>query len=314
MKKKIIAILSFVLLVALGAVVVAEYVFNTNIPLGTANPRTIDERIRETKDAVQEIQNIDHYWPLDGTVVDDPDAGFHRRVMFQAPLSGDDLPILAANQGVLYLLDVDGGSGSKAELVFEGEDDIALQITELNAAGTGAALNLTGVYENDVSFTNTANTVNSDAITVTDLGFITLPAGTTNTTEGNLRYDDTGDTVSYRTASAWSTLAITSGFSGLLKFASGSYTGTGATQNISLGTGNAAVFVMIKRDGADDNPVFTFYDGSAFRCFEGNNQDEPTDDTPIAQHADGFTVKGSDSATNGTAATKTYYYFAVYEY
>jgi len=306
MKKKIIAILSFVLLVALGAVVVAEYVFNTNIPLGTANPRTIDERIRETKDAVQEIENVDHYWPLNGTLVDDADAGFHRRVMFQAQLTS---PTVAANQGVLYLLDVDGGSGSKAELVFEGEDDIALQITELNAAGTGAALNLTGVYENDVSFTNTANTVNSDAITVTDLGFITLPAGTTNTTEGNLRYDDTGDTVSYRTASAWSTLAITSG---LLKFDSGNYTGTAETQNVSCGSGNAAVFVMIKRDTTADNSTYAFYDGTAFRCFEGNNNAAPGDDTPIAQHADGFTVKGTDDATNKSG--DTYYYFAVYEY
>jgi len=307
MKKKIIAILSFVLLVALGAVVVAEYVFNTNIPLGTANPRTIDERIRETKDAVQEIQNIDHYWPLDGTVVDDPDAGFHRRVMFQAPTVSP--PTVAANQGWLGIKDYDGGSGSKAELTWKCEDGFVLQLTELNTAGDGAAWNLTGVYENDVSFTNTANTVNSDAITVTDLGFITLPAGTTNTTEGNLRYDDTGDTVSYRTASAWSTLAITSG---LLKFDSGNYTGTAETQNVSCGSGNAAVFVMIKRDTTADNSTYAFYDGTAFRCFEGNNNAAPGDDTPIAQHADGFTVKGTDDATNKSG--DTYYYFAVYEY
>lgn len=58
------------------------YTYDTDTPLGSDAPSVLDDRIREAKDAVQERQNIDHYWPLTGSQVSDADAGKHRKVTF----------------------------------------------------------------------------------------------------------------------------------------------------------------------------------------------------------------------------------------
>ena len=212
------------------------YTYDVDTPLGTAAPSTIDDYLRLTKDAIQERQNLDHWWPLSGTEVSDAAVGQHRRIMFHSAITS---PTVDVNKGVLYMLDVDGGSGLKSELIWEGEDDIALQITELNTAGNGAALNITGTYENEVNFENTGNAFVGDAITVTALGFITLPAGTTDTTEGNLRYDTDGDTLSYRTASAWSTVALAAA-----NEYSCSGTATGDASDMSVDIGFAPGFIL----------------------------------------------------------------------
>jgi len=93
--------------------------------------------------------------------------------------------------------------------------------------------------------------------------------------------------------------------------ATGSYTGTGANQNISLGSGNAAIHVIIKRDGTADANAIALYDGSGMRCWNTNVNDNATDNDPISQHADGFTLIGADTTVNKSG--DTYYYTAFYK-
>ena len=83
------------------------YTYDTDTPVGTNAPSVLDDHDRLTKDAIQEHMNVEHYWPLTGTEVAKSCSCFHRRVMFQAPLVGETLPTIAANQGALYLFDVD---------------------------------------------------------------------------------------------------------------------------------------------------------------------------------------------------------------
>ncbi len=189
--------LIFIVMITCGIVLATT--FDTSVPPDTGeSPSGGAERIRNLAAATREINNIEHYWPLDGDVVDDPDKGMHRKVEFQAQLV---TPTIAADQGMLYIYDVNGGSGAKAELYWHGEDDYVLQMTELNAAGNAAALNITGTYENEVDFSNTGNAFNTDDLACTAGGLLTLPDDTTDTTESNLRYNTTDDVVEFRNAS-----------------------------------------------------------------------------------------------------------------
>lgn len=136
------------------------YTYDTDTPLGSNSPSVIDDRIREAKDAVQERQNIDHYWPLTGSEVSDTDAGKHRQVTFQAPLSANPTTV-DEDEGQLYTKDVSG----KAELFWIDEDENALQITD------GGTLNITssdlvGTLANDTYFSavDAAGTGTTDLI------------------------------------------------------------------------------------------------------------------------------------------------------
>ncbi len=74
--------------------------YDTTTPAGTDSPSIIDDRIRETKLAVQERQNVDHYWPLAGSQVSHADAGKHRKVTFQEVLGTK--PTLTDGQLAIY--------------------------------------------------------------------------------------------------------------------------------------------------------------------------------------------------------------------
>ena len=97
--------------------------YDTASPAGSDDPAEADDRMREIKAAVQERENVDHFWPLTGTEVSDADAGEHRKVLFHAPIAST--PTVAENHGDLRLKDV----GSKAELHFTDEDENELQLT-----------------------------------------------------------------------------------------------------------------------------------------------------------------------------------------
>lgn len=99
--------------------------YDTNTPQGSDNPAEADDRMREIKAAVQERENVDHYWPLTGTEVSDADTGEHRKVLFHEPITSP--ATVAENHGQLFIKDVD----SKAELHWIDEDEQELQLTSL---------------------------------------------------------------------------------------------------------------------------------------------------------------------------------------
>ena len=94
-------------------------------PAGSSDPKEGDDRIRELKRAVQERENVDHYWPIDTNLVDDVDAGEHR----MATLREGSAPTQAADKIKVYGKDVN----SKCELHARDEDGNEVQIT---SAGT----------------------------------------------------------------------------------------------------------------------------------------------------------------------------------
>lgn len=106
--------------------------YDTNTPLGSDDPAEADDRMREIKSAVQERENVDHYWPLTGTEVSDADTGEHRKVTLRV----GSAPTAVADKGFVYAKDVT----AKAELHYLDEDDNEVQITAaglLNSAALG---------------------------------------------------------------------------------------------------------------------------------------------------------------------------------
>lgn len=104
--------------------------FDTATPVGGDVPAVVDDRIREVKAAVQERENVDHYWPLSGTQVSDANAGKHRRVLFYGPLAAE--PSVAAGEACLYTYDV----GGVPELLWKDDEGNVIQLT------SGGALNI----------------------------------------------------------------------------------------------------------------------------------------------------------------------------
>ncbi len=99
--------------------------YDTATPAGSDSPSEADDRMREIKAAVQERENVDHYWPLTGTEVSDADTGEHRKILFHAPIAAT--PTVAADHGDLRIADVVG----KAELHWTDEDENEVQMTSV---------------------------------------------------------------------------------------------------------------------------------------------------------------------------------------
>ena len=106
--------------------------YDTTTPAGTDSPSIIDDRIRETKLAVQERQNVDHYWPLAGSQVSHADAGKHRKVTFQEVLGTK--PTLTDGQLAIYTKLTD----SNEAIWLESDAGTERQLT----TGSGLALNI----------------------------------------------------------------------------------------------------------------------------------------------------------------------------
>lgn len=98
------------------------HTYDIATPLGSDAPSVLDDRDREAKAAVQERQNVDHYWPLTGTEVSAADAGKHRYVTFREP---NDLTTMSADESALFSKDVN----SLTEFHWIDESDNVLQIT-----------------------------------------------------------------------------------------------------------------------------------------------------------------------------------------
>lgn len=129
--------------------------YDTNTPDGDADsPQEADDRIREVKAAVQERENVDHYWPLTGTQVSDTEAGEHRKVTMHAPIS---TPANVANKMFVYGKDV----GGKIELHVEDEDGNEVQIT---SAGKILSASLDMKDEDDLSSDSATHVASQQSI------------------------------------------------------------------------------------------------------------------------------------------------------
>ena len=95
--------------------------FDKATPLGTDAPSVLDNRDRETKAAVQERSNVDHYWPLTGTQVSDADTGEHRKVTLRQTTK----PTAVASKAFLYSKDI----GDQAEFFIMSEDGVEIQVS-----------------------------------------------------------------------------------------------------------------------------------------------------------------------------------------
>ncbi len=156
--------------------------YDTVSPAGGDNPTEGDDRIRETKAAIQERENVDHYWPLTGTEVSDVDTGEHRKVTLRV----GSAPSAVANKGFVYAKDVAG----KAELFYIDEDGNEVQIT---SGGKILSASLDSKDEDDMTSNSASHTATQQSIkayidahhtfgtrTLLDTVTTTVAAGVTN--------------------------------------------------------------------------------------------------------------------------------------
>ena len=115
-------------------------------PVGTDAPSTLDDQHRNTKAAIQERENVDHFWELTGTQVSDVDSGEHRKLTLHEPLGAD--PSNVANKGFIYTKDVSG----VVELFWEDESGNVIQLTTLGVLNI-TSTDLLGKLANNTYFT-----------------------------------------------------------------------------------------------------------------------------------------------------------------
>ena len=119
--------------------------FDKATPAGSDSPSEADDRMREIKAAIQERENVDHYWPLTGTEVSDTDSGEHRKVTLRVASA----PTAVADKGFVYAKDVAG----KAELFYRDEDGNEIQITSAGKL-LGDSLKDNSVDEDAIELSN----------------------------------------------------------------------------------------------------------------------------------------------------------------
>ncbi|RKY06641.1 MAG: hypothetical protein DRP56_07055 [Planctomycetota bacterium] len=95
--------------------------YNKSKPAETESPRGGDDAIRNLALANQEINDIDHYWPLNGQVVDHADKGKHRYCQFvDTMLSGSftdtTLAVTSGEDALMYK-----GTQNEVELVMSSD-------------------------------------------------------------------------------------------------------------------------------------------------------------------------------------------------
>jgi len=142
--------------------------YDTASPAGTDDPSEADDRIRETKAAIQERLAVDHKFSLTGTEVSATDSGEHTKITFNVTISD---PTQVAGKSHLYMKD--------DELFYQDDTNTTKQLTNAGALNVAGA-ELLGILANDTYFTavNSAGsgTVNLIKAGINDLA--TLPNGT----------------------------------------------------------------------------------------------------------------------------------------
>jgi hypothetical protein len=76
-------------------------VFNVSTPASQDNPAEADDRMREIKAAVQEREDVDHYWPLTLTLSSDPCTGEHRKLTLN-DVNSTEIAALTSSKAYLY--------------------------------------------------------------------------------------------------------------------------------------------------------------------------------------------------------------------
>lgn len=140
------------------------YTYNTTTPLGSDAPSSIDDRIREVKQSIQERENIDHYWALTTNQVSDANSGKHRQITLKAAIS---TPTLAYSpEAAIYSKTVSG----KPELCYISKiDGNEVQVTsgkylKPNFAPDSIGANLIQLANN--TYLNTLNAAGSGEVSL----------------------------------------------------------------------------------------------------------------------------------------------------
>lgn len=114
--------------------------WDENLPAGTEQIPTGDNRIREFKKQVREVINVDHDFPSSGQA---SDVGQHKKCTFQEQA---DLGTGAVNATILGSQTISG----KGELVYTDEDDNDVQLTtagKLSFASISAVAHISQIME-----------------------------------------------------------------------------------------------------------------------------------------------------------------------
>lgn len=117
--------------------------YDKTTPQGTDAPSVLDDRDRETKQAVQERENVDHYWPYasfadvaGGNEVASKFTGEHRKVTFYGTISD---PTQVSGKAHLYM--------KSDELYYQDDTNTTKQLTsggQLNIVDADGAVVKTG--------------------------------------------------------------------------------------------------------------------------------------------------------------------------
>lgn len=304
-----------ILLLLLAMVSIAlgwSNIYDTTTPLGSSAPAILDDQDRLTKLAVQERLDGSgmHFPKAGGTVdqVDNTDAGKFRYLAFTDENSAEtadggsaDAHTPASNEGILDIKD--SADDTVRELFFWDEQGNTVQITD------NSVLYLAGTYDREINLTHTDNNLFADSLVVKTGGLLGLPIDTTDTTEGNIRYDDTGDSVSFRDASAWVQLAP---LIGTAEMKVSSYTGDGGATKAIAGVGFQPDVVFVMPEGVKGTYLKSSSMATTFsKKIEGtgyhNNAIRSLD-------SDGFTVgdgSGTDGGDNMNTVSEVYHYIVL---
>lgn len=141
--------------------------YRTDTPAGTDDPSEGDDRIRETKLAVQERLDVDHWFHASAaSTFDDPNTGKHRQVTYIDP-NGGAVPVPGYREGITYTKDVNESLDYfDLELWWVDDDLNRLQITDQGTLNVRSS-DLVDTLAHDTWFT--ANDANDDGT-----GFINL--------------------------------------------------------------------------------------------------------------------------------------------
>jgi len=264
---------------------------DTTKPAGSESPRLLDDYERQTRLAFQERLDVDHFFHLTGSLLDEiaAGAGKHRQVTFQAPLDEDPVPL--DGEALLYTKSVD--DVAEVFAACDGVDGDPVQVTKAGQLClTLAAMN--ALFDGETI----QAIVDPDDAEVTRLA-IPLDGVT-------LEYEDVGKTIRIKTpdkTAAMDELCVP-------VMIRGHYQGNGSAapgQDIDLGI--EPYLVLIKRVDAATDPVLGINAGGAFVWFNSGTGSILT--VPAAmKDAHTITLKSEGGYYTNKAATP-YAIFAI---
>lgn len=165
--------------------------FDKAAPDGGDDPVEADNNMRRIQAAIQERENVDHYWPLDGTEVSDASTGEHRKVTLRV----GSAPAAVADKGFVYAKNVN----DKAELFYRDEDGDEIQLTSGGKLGAATIdlLAKNGVVAGTLGVTGVLTTTAAAVLGDGSKLAAATETGDNDRTIVDLAYAKTGDTVQH---------------------------------------------------------------------------------------------------------------------